>query len=81
MLPVIRLAALYPCTCRPVPNTRQSAYAYQRAPYQYYNVSYLENIRYVDPFVPELGVVSADRDGEPNDAVPWCECRAVSESR
>jgi hypothetical protein len=35
------------------------AYAYQRAPYQYYNVSYLENIRYVDPFVPELGTVSA----------------------
>jgi hypothetical protein len=35
------------------------AYAYQRAPYQYYNVSYLENIRYVDPFAPELGTVSA----------------------
>ena len=41
------------------PEYSQSAYAYQRAPYQYYNVSYLENIRYVDPFVPELGVVSA----------------------
>jgi len=35
------------------------AYTYQRAPYQYYNVSYLENIRYIDPFVPELGTVSA----------------------
>jgi hypothetical protein len=35
------------------------AYAYQRAPYQYYNVSYLENIRYVDPFAPELGTVTA----------------------
>jgi hypothetical protein len=40
------------------PEYAQSAYAYQRAPYQYYNVSYLENLRYVDPFVPELGVVS-----------------------
>lgn len=41
------------------PEYGHSAYAYQRAAYQYYNVSYLENIRYVDPFVPELGVVSA----------------------
>lgn len=31
------------------------AYAYQRASYQYYNVSYAENIRLVDPFQPELG--------------------------
>jgi 4-amino-4-deoxy-L-arabinose transferase-like glycosyltransferase len=41
------------------PEYSQAAYAYQRAPYQYYNVSYLENIRYVDPFQPELGMVSA----------------------
>ena len=41
------------------PEYAHPAYAYQRAPYQYYNVSYLENIRYVDPFVPELGTVSA----------------------
>jgi hypothetical protein len=41
------------------PEYAHPAYAYQRAPYQYYNVSYLENIRYVDPFVPELGTISA----------------------
>jgi hypothetical protein len=41
------------------PEYAHPAYAYQRAPYQYYNVSYQENIRYVDPFVPELGTVSA----------------------
>ena len=31
------------------------AYLYQRAPYQYYNVGYVENLMYVDPFIPELG--------------------------
>jgi hypothetical protein len=31
------------------------AYAYQRAPYQYYNVSYIENVLLIDPFRPELG--------------------------
>lgn len=31
------------------------AYAYQRAPYQFYNVTYAENIALVDPFRPELG--------------------------
>jgi hypothetical protein len=31
------------------------AYEYQRAPYQYYNVSYLQNMLLVDPFRPELG--------------------------
>ena len=41
------------------PEYAHPAYAYQRAPYQYYNVSYQENLRYVDPFVPELGTVSA----------------------
>ncbi len=34
------------------------AYTYQRAPYQYYNVSYGENIVLVDPFIPELGRVT-----------------------
>jgi hypothetical protein len=38
----------------------QPAYEYQRAGYQYYNVGYLENIAYVDPFVPELGKVSPE---------------------
>ena len=31
------------------------AYDYQRAPYQNYNVAYVENILQVDPFRPELG--------------------------
>lgn len=31
------------------------AYEYQRAPYQYYNVSYAENLALVDPFQPERG--------------------------
>lgn len=35
------------------------AYEYQRASYQYYNVSYAENISLVDPFRPELGRTDA----------------------
>lgn len=31
------------------------AYEYQRAGYQNYNVSYVDNVMYVDPFQPELG--------------------------
>ncbi len=34
------------------------AYSYQRAGYQFYNVSYAENMSYVDPFRPELGRVT-----------------------
>jgi hypothetical protein len=34
---------------------KHPAYAYQRADYMYYNVTYPQNIRLVDPFVPELG--------------------------
>lgn len=37
----------------------QPAYAYQRADYLCYNVSYARNMTYVDPFRPELGKVSA----------------------
>ncbi len=33
------------------------SYPYQRADYQFYNVGYLENMTYVDPFQPELGRV------------------------
>jgi hypothetical protein len=36
----------------------QPAYPYQRAGYQFYNVSYADNMAYVDPFRPELGRVS-----------------------
>jgi hypothetical protein len=38
---------------------RPGSYAYQRAPYQYYNVSYAENLRLSDPFRPEAGPLSA----------------------
>lgn len=38
---------------------RRPAYAYQRAPYYYSNVSYLENGRLVDPFRPEQGRTTA----------------------
>ena len=31
------------------------AYVYQRAPYLHYNVSYSENLKFVDPFYPEKG--------------------------
>lgn len=34
------------------------AYEYQRAPYQYYNVSYTENVALLDPFAPEKGRVT-----------------------
>ena len=37
------------------PSYGNPAYAYQRAPYQYYNVSYAENAVLVDPFRPEQG--------------------------
>jgi hypothetical protein len=38
---------------------RRPAYSYQRAPYQYYNVSYTENVLLIDPFRPELGRLDA----------------------
>lgn len=40
------------------PEYAAPAYAYQRAPYQYYNVSYAENAALIDPFKPELGRAS-----------------------
>jgi hypothetical protein len=40
------------------PEYSTPAYAYQRAPYQYYNVSYVENLLLVDSFKPELGRAS-----------------------
>lgn len=41
------------------PEYRRPAYAYQRAAYQFYNVGYLDNIAYRDPFRPELGRAAA----------------------
>lgn len=40
------------------PDYRRPAYEYQRAPYQYYNVGYLENMAYLDSFAPERGRAS-----------------------
>ena len=40
------------------PEYARPAYPYQRADYQYYNVGYVENISYIDTFVPELGKLS-----------------------
>jgi hypothetical protein len=37
---------------------KHPAYAYQRAPYQYYNVPYSENMKYLDPYNPELGTAT-----------------------
>jgi hypothetical protein len=37
---------------------KHPAYAYQRAPYQYYNVTYSENMKYLDPYRPELGTAT-----------------------
>ena len=34
------------------------AYSYQRAPYQFNNVAYSRNVAYVDPFRPELGLIT-----------------------
>jgi hypothetical protein len=49
----------YVSRVRAGPEYRQPAYEYQRAPYQYYNVSYAENVALLDPFVPEKGGLSA----------------------
>ncbi len=38
---------------------KHPAYPYQRAPYQYYNVTYAENLMLVDSFRPERGRLSA----------------------
>jgi hypothetical protein len=39
---------------------RQPAYTYQRAPYQYSNVTYIENTLLIDPFIPEKGRITPD---------------------
>jgi hypothetical protein len=41
------------------PEYATPAYAYQRAPYQFYNVSYAENLALLDPFRPEAGGLTA----------------------
>jgi hypothetical protein len=49
----------YVASVKSDPAFTKPAYAYQRADYQFYNVGYLENMSYVDPFRPELGRASA----------------------
>jgi hypothetical protein len=67
------------------PEYRHPAYAYQRADYQFYNVGYVENMRYVDPFRPELGRVSpagmARRALENFRLIPLSVGEAVSEHK
>jgi hypothetical protein len=41
------------------PEYSHPAYAYQRAPYMFYNVTYTRNIALRDPFAPEKGRLSA----------------------
>jgi hypothetical protein len=57
LVPVLAWQA-YVAHVKGSPEYATPAYAYQRASYQYYNVGYVENLAYVDPFVPELGKVS-----------------------
>ena len=46
----------YVATVRASPEYRLAAYEYQRAPYQFYNVDYRENLALADPFAPEKGL-------------------------
>jgi hypothetical protein len=63
----------------------QPAYAYQRAEYQFYNVTYAENVRLLDPFAPELGRASAadlvKRFGDNLAAMPTSLGEAVAVTR
>jgi hypothetical protein len=45
----------YVAHVRSDPSYVHPAYAYQRAAYMNYNVSYAENMSLIDPFIPELG--------------------------
>ncbi len=58
LLPVIGWQS-YVAHVRATVEYSHPAYAYQRAAYQYYNVSYAENLTLVEPFAPELGKLNA----------------------
>jgi hypothetical protein len=58
LLPIIAWQA-YVVRVRASDEYAHPAYEYQRAPYQYYNVSYADNVRLLDPFRPELGRMNA----------------------
>lgn len=55
------------------PEFAQPAYEYQRAAYQFYNVGYVENMAYVDPFRPELGLAGGRELAERL----WTNLRAI----
>jgi hypothetical protein len=61
------------------------AYSYQRAAYQFYNVGYVENMSYVDPFRPELGPAGrrdlAERLGTNLRAIPTAVGEAATLER
>lgn len=59
LLPIIAWQA-YVLRVRASEQYAHPAYEYQRAPYQYYNVSYAENVGLLDPFRPELGRMKID---------------------
>lgn len=63
---------------------QQPAYAYQRAPYQFYNVPYAENMALTDPFRPERGRADArvikDRLVANLAVIPYAIGEAVSSS-
>jgi hypothetical protein len=54
LLPIVTWQA-YVSQVRGSEHYAHPAYEYQRASYQYYNVSYTENALLIDPFKPELG--------------------------
>ncbi len=57
LLPVLAWQG-YAMTVKSSDDYSQGHYEYQRAAYQFYNVSYAENLAYIDPFIPELGTVT-----------------------
>ena len=58
LVPIIAWQA-YIASVTSSPEYRHPAYPYQRAAYQYSNVTYPENISLVSPFAPERGFITA----------------------
>jgi hypothetical protein len=52
---------IYVASVERSPEYMHPAYEYQRAPYNFYNVSYAKNIELRDPFAPEKGPVLLER--------------------
>ena len=60
LIPVVSWQ-MYIASVERSPEYNAPAYAYQRAPYLFYNVSYARNIALRDPFTPEKGPVQIER--------------------